>query len=138
MPTVRKVDATWARQIAQLLEERGRPSNRILREVGLDPKKVREPDARIPFAKHAALFEAAAEHLNDPCFGLHFGSGVDILDAGTVGYLVANSPKLGDTFRNLVTYIRVHTEGVRPRLEIEDRLAVVSMEIIDPDARRRR
>jgi hypothetical protein len=45
---------------------------------------------------------------------------------------------LGDAFRNLVTYIRVITEGVRPHLEIEDRLAVVSMEIIDPDVRRQR
>ena len=138
MPTVRRVDATWARQIAALLEARGRPSNLILREVGLDPKKVQEPDARIPYAKHVALFEAAAEHLNDPCFGLHFASRVDILDAGTIGYVVANSPKLGDAFRNLVTYIRVITEGVRPRLEIEDRLAIVSMEIIDPEVRRQR
>jgi AraC-like DNA-binding protein len=131
------VDATWARQVAALLETRGKPSNLILKEVGLDPKKVQEPDARIPYAKHVALFEAAAEHLNDPCFGLHFGSRVDILDAGTIGYVVANSPKLGDAFRNLVAYIRVFSEGVRPRLEIEDRLAIVSMEIIDPDARRR-
>ncbi len=138
MPTVRRVDVTWARQIAALLEARGRPSNLILREVGLDPKKVQEPDARIPYAKHVALFEAAAEHLNDPCFGLHFASRVDILDAGTIGYVVANSPKLGDAFRNLVTYIRVITEGVRPRLEIEDRLAIVSMEIIDPEVRRQR
>ena len=51
------------------------------------------------YAKHAALLEAAAEHLNDPCFGLHFASRVDLLDAGTLGYVVANSPKLGDAFR---------------------------------------
>ena len=62
MPTVRRVDATWARQIAALLETRGRPSNLILKEVGLDPKKVQDLDTRIPYAKHVALFEAAAEH----------------------------------------------------------------------------
>ncbi len=136
MPSVRKIDAVWARQIAELLEVRGLPPQLVLREVGLDWKKVREPDARIPYAKHAALLEAAAEHLDDPCFGLHFASRVDILDAGTIGYVVANSPKLGDAFRNLATYHRVITEGVRLGLKIEDRFAVVSMEIIDPMVRR--
>jgi AraC-like DNA-binding protein len=136
MASVRKVDAVWARLIAELLEARGLPPQLVLRDVGLDWKKVRDPDARIPYAKHVALLEAAAEHLNNPCFGLHFASRVDILDAGTIGYVVANSPKLGDAFRNLVTYHRVHSEGMRPRLEIGDRFAVVSVEIIDPTVRR--
>lgn len=136
MPSVRKVDAVWAKQIAELLEARGLPPQRVLREVGLDWRKVREPDARIPFAKHVALVEAVARHFGDSCFGLHFASRVDILDAGTIGYVVANSPKLGDAFRNLVSYLGIFTEGVRPHLEIEDRLAVVSLEIIDPDVRR--
>ncbi len=137
MPTVRRVDATWARQIAALLETRGRPSNLILKEVGLDPKKVQELEARIPFSKHVALLEAAAEHLGDPCFGLHFGSGIDPFDAGTIGYVAASSAKLEEAYRTLVTYIRVFTEGVRPRLEIEDQLAVFSVEVIDPGVRQR-
>ncbi len=84
--TVRKVEATWARQIAALLEVREKPAKLILKEVGLDLKKVQEPEARIPFSKHVALLDAAAKHLGDPCFGLHFGSGIDPLDAGTIGY----------------------------------------------------
>ena len=137
MPSVRKVNAAWAGQIAQLLEARGRRSKLILKEVGLDPKRVEKPDARIPFAKHVALLEAAATQLNDPCFGLHFGSSVDPLDAGLIGYVGASSATLGATFRNLVAFLRVFTEGVQARLEIEDQLAALTFEVIDPDTRKR-
>ncbi len=137
MPTVRRVDATWAREIAALLEVRGKSAKLILKEVDLDPKKVQEPDARIPFAKHVALLDAAAEHLGDPCFGLDFGSGIDPLDTGLIGYVATSSAKLGEAIHNFVTYIRVHSEGVRPRLEIEGQVAIISAEVIDPSVRQR-
>ena len=132
MASVRKVDAVWAKQIGDLLEARGLRPDLVLQEVGLDWRKVQDPDARIPYPKHVALLEAAAEHLNDPCFGLHFAARADILDAGTIGYVVANSPKLGDACRNLVTYHRVHSEGSRPHLEVEGEFAILSIEIINP------
>jgi AraC-like DNA-binding protein len=109
----------------------------ILREVGLDPETVRTPKARIPFAKHVALFEAAAEHLGDPHFGLHFGSSVDPLDAGLIGYVAANSATLGDAFRNMTRYLRVFSEGAHVDLQTADVLAVLAFDVIDPDARRR-
>ena len=137
MPTVRKIDATWAKQIVQLLKARGRPSSLILREVGLDLEKVQNPEARIPFARHVALFEAAAEHLGDPHFGLHFGSSVDPLDAGLIGYVAANSATLGDAFGNLTKYLRVFSEGAHVDLQNADGFAVLAFDVIDPDVRRR-
>ena len=137
MPTVRRVDSVWARQVSELLEARGRPSNSILREVGLDPRKVRTPQARIAFAKHVALFEAAAEHLGDTHFGLHFGCSVDPLDAGLIGYVAANSATLGDAFRNMTKYLRVFSEGAYADLQTADGLAVLAFDVIDPDVRQR-
>ena len=137
MPSVRRINAAWAKKVAELLEARGRPSKLILREIGLDPKKVEKPESRIPFAKHVALLEAAATHLDDPCFGLHFGSGVDPLDAGLLGYVAASSATLGATFRNLIAFHRVFTDGLRTRLEIEDQLAVMTIDVLDPDTRKR-
>ena len=84
-----------------------------------------------------ALLDAAAEHLGDTCFGLDFGSGIDPLDAGLIGYVATSSAKLGEAIHNFVTYISVFSEGVRPRLEIEGQLAIFSLEVIDPDVRQR-
>jgi AraC-like DNA-binding protein len=130
------VHATWARQIADLLDARGKPAAAILREVGLDRTSIRQPELRIPFVKHVALLEAAAEHLEDPDFGLHFGSSVDPLDAGALAFLAANSPTLGGALNNLASYLLVFTEGVEMRIETGDPLAVVGFQIIDPNVER--
>lgn len=134
MPTVRKVHTAWARHIVQHLEARGRPSEPILRQVGLDPRAVGDHEGRIPFAKQAVLFQAVAAHLGDPCFGLHLGSSVDPLEVGVVGYLGSSSATLGESLRNISSYLLVATEGARAELALEDRLAIFSMEIVDPDA----
>ncbi len=135
MPKVRKVHTAWARQIARRLEARGRPAELILREAGLDPEVVNDPEGRIPFAKQAVLFQAAAAHLGDPCFGFHFGASVDPLDVGALGYLGKSSATLGDSLRNISSYLRVATEGVRATLVLEEPLAVFQVETIDPDVR---
>ncbi len=136
MPAVRKVTATWARQVADLLTDRGQPADLILREVGLARAQIAAPDARIAFAKHVALIEAAAEHLNDPCFGLHFGASLDPLDAGAIAYLAANSPTLGEGLKNFATYLVTASEGARARLEPEGRQTRLIVEITDPKVAR--
>jgi AraC-like DNA-binding protein len=132
----RRVDATWARQIADLLDARGKPAASILRDLGLDRTALERPGTRIPFVTHAALFEAAAEHLQDPGFGLHFGSSVDPLDAGALAFLVANSPTLGGAMKNLAAYLKVLTEGTELSLETGDLLAVAAFRIVDPKVER--
>jgi len=136
MPAVRKVTAVWTRQLADLLEARGRPADLILREVGLDRAQIASADARIAFAKHTALIEAAAKHLNDPCFGLHFGASLDPLDAGAVGFLAANSPTLGEALKNFSKYLVTITEGGRARLELEEHQARWVVEMIDSEVKR--
>ena len=132
MASVRRISAVWARQIADRLEARGRQSSMILREVGLDPKQVRQEDARIPYAKHAALVEAAANHLGDPNFGLHFGSSADLLDVGALVYVAVNSPNLGRAIQNFVNYLRINSEGARAHLDSGDQLATFTWEILEP------
>ena len=132
----RRVDATWARQIADLLDARGKPAAAILRDLGLDRAALSEPGTRIPFVTHVALLEATAEHLEDPDFGLHFGSSVDPLDAGAVAFLAANSPTLGGALQNLASYLQVFTEGIEIRIETGDVLAAVGFRIVDPDVER--
>jgi AraC-like DNA-binding protein len=107
----------WAAQIAALLTARGRAAEAVLAQVGLVPGDIAGPEARIDFARHAALIEAAAAALQDPCFGLHFGAGLDPLDAGAIAYLAANSPDLQAALENFLTYLATATEGFRGRLE---------------------
>ena len=59
----RLVDAVWARRVAAELDRAGLPAAELLREVGLRRERLAGPDARIPFAAHVALLEAAARAL---------------------------------------------------------------------------
>ncbi|MEM7171119.1 MAG: AraC family transcriptional regulator [Pseudomonadota bacterium] len=129
-----RINAVWARQVVELLEARGRPSAIILREVGLDRRRVFEPNGRIPFSKHAALMESAAHHLADPHFGFRFGSNLDPRDAGAVAYLAANSPNLGAALSNFITYMRTLNEALRAIIENQAQVAVLSLEIKDSSA----
>lgn len=85
MARIRKINAEWVGKIVGLLDAREIPTRMILREVGLDPKQFAEPDAKVPFAKYVALIEAAARHSQNPCFGLHLGARIDLLEAGLLG-----------------------------------------------------
>ncbi len=131
MPVVRKVTAVWARQIADLLEARQRPVDMILQEVGLARAELASPEAQIAFAKHAALIEAAAEHLKDTSFGLHFGASLDPLDAGAIAYLAANSPTLQAAVDNYIRYLSTTSEGFHARLAREGRHAILTLEAAD-------
>ncbi len=128
MSAVRMVTAVWARQMAALLEARGRPAEAVLREVGLTRSDIDSPEARIPFSKHVALLERAASHLGDACFGFHHGASLDPLDAGAIGYLAANSPTLKDALSNYQRYLAISTEGLRLSIEPEEDSVVLGFD----------
>ena len=107
-----KHDAVWVRQLAAELKQRGHPAKRLLAQVGLDERSLNADGARIPFAKHAAFFELAAEVTRDGCLGLHFGQTRDTRDAGLLGYVGLSSPTLMDAIKNIRRYRRVFSDAV--------------------------
>src|SRR4029434_2850795 len=64
------IDARWACLVADLLEAKQSEPDGWLRQAGLSRRQVSDPDQRIPFRKHALLFELAAEACREPYFGL--------------------------------------------------------------------
>jgi AraC-like DNA-binding protein len=105
----------WARQLAAELKRRGHPAKRLLAQVGLNERNLNADGARIPFTKHAAFFDLAAEVTRDGCLGLHFGQTRDTRDAGLIGYVGLSSPTLMDAIKNISRYRRVFSDA----LEIE-------------------
>ncbi len=106
-----KHDAVWVRQLADELQSGGHPARQMLREVGLDRRRLEGEGARIPFAAHAAFFEVAARQTSDSCLGLHFGQTRDIRDAGLLGYVGLSSPTVMDGLKNLWRYRRVFSDA---------------------------
>ena len=102
----------WVRQLAGELEQAGHPVAGLLARAGIRPRDIAAETGRIPFARHAAFFDIAAEATGNGCLGLRFGQSRDTRDAGLIGYVGLNSPVLLDALRNLARYRQVFSDAV--------------------------
>ena len=126
------VDAVWVRWVAAELDRAGLPTSQLLREVGLRREQLTKPDARIPFAAHVGLLEAAARALDEPCFGFRLGSAVKLTETGLVGYLALSSRDLREALRNLCRYLALQTEGAVGELREEAGEVRLLFAAVDP------
>ena len=132
MANPRMIDARWACLAVERLKEERTPIDPILKKTGLTRRQVSDPDAQIPYHKHAALLTLAAEATNDGCFGLHLSTSMAPKQAGVLGYVLLNSATLGDALVNLVRYYRVMTDGLEFDLEVGGKEARLVGRITDP------
>ncbi len=116
-----------------LLRAHGIDPDALIAEVGLQAAAFDHPDNVIPFAKLGALAQLAAERTGLPDLGLRACMQTGLAMLGTVGYLVANSPTVGAGLTSLQSYLHLHDEGAAPYFQLEDNLAVLGYEILEPD-----
>jgi AraC-like DNA-binding protein len=92
----------------------------LYRAVKLDPAVLSDPDNRIPFAQLVALYAEAAKLTGDDAFGLHVGEKVDAKLFDVLGYMVVNSPTLGEALNRLVRYHSIWSEGALFSLDVSN------------------
>ena len=131
MANIRMVDARWACLTVERLKAERISTDPILKKAGLTRRQASDPDAKIPFHKHATLLTLAAEATGDGCFGLHLGTSLYPDQAGVLGYVLLNSSTLGDALRNLERYSRVLTEGVDIDFRVTGNVGVLVGKIVD-------
>ena len=61
MANIRMVDARWACLTVERLKAERISTDPILKDAGLTRRQASDPDAKIPFHKHATLLTLAAE-----------------------------------------------------------------------------
>jgi len=132
MADTRMIDARWACIMVERLKQEPTPVDPILRKAGLSWRQVSDPDARIPYHKHAALLSLAAEATGDGCFGLRLTRSIVPKQAGVLGYVLLNSATLGGALRNLVRYFRVLTDGLEFDLQVGQKDVVLANRVTDP------
>jgi AraC-like DNA-binding protein len=108
--------------LPSLLAERGVDPRRVFAEVGLDPSLLHDPENRISFRDFGRLLRACGAATGCPHFGLMAVERYDRNTLGAVGYLMRNSPTVGEALRKL----QMH-------LHLNDRGAVAYLLHVDPD-----
>ena len=115
-----------------LLRERGVDVEALFAQVGLPLAAFDHPDHVIPFAKLCQLGKLAADRTGLADLGLRTCLSTRIGALGPLGYLVANSDSVGAGLMCLQTYLHLHDEGAVIFLQVEDGIAFLGYEVLEP------
>jgi AraC-like DNA-binding protein len=115
----------------------GHDTAALLRDYGL-PQTPIDPYQLIPLAKYVALFEHAAQLLEDPCLGLKLGHAFrpDLL--GPLGFLFQASIHLRQALQQLTSWLSVWQSATRVELIVGETTADYIYQIGDASIRPRR
>lgn len=92
------------------LEAHGLNCRDLFEKAGLNPAKLRNPDARYPDKRIMQLWEYAIEEIKDPCLGLDLASHFHATTLHALGFAWLASQTLKDAFARLIRYSRIITD----------------------------
>ena len=92
------------------LEAHGLNSRSLFEKAGLNPAKLRNPDARYPDKRIMQLWEYALEETKDPCLGLDVANHFHATTLHALGFAWLASQTLKDAFARLIRYSRIITD----------------------------
>lgn len=101
----------------KLVAELGGDPGELLRDCGVAPEVVGNPDAYITYRALAAVLEHAASRLERPDFGLELSrnQGIEIL--GPIALFARHAATVGDAFDGVARYLHVYSPAIRIGVE---------------------
>ncbi|WP_144094799.1 AraC family transcriptional regulator [Croceicoccus sediminis] len=133
-----QIAAQFLRHILDCVELTGRSAEPLLQRFGIARSVLEDREATIDLRDFLALFEAAAEFLDNPAFGLQAGrlTGSDSL--GALSFLFLAAPSLGRAFEAMAAHLLAMQQGSRCEFEIEGDCAAWTYSVTAPNIGRRR
>ncbi len=102
--------------IPDVLARLGGAPRQAFAQAGVDPRLFTDPDQRIGVHALGRLLECCSTMTKCPHFGLLVGERFDLSGLGAIGYLMRNSPSIGDALRGLLLHLHLHDKGAAPLL----------------------
>jgi AraC-like DNA-binding protein len=123
-----------ARSVSKIIDfaaEYGVESVSLYDSVAFDPGVLQNPDHRIPFAQLVALYESAAQLTGDQCFGIHLAERIDPRVFDVLGYVVINSPTIGEALTRIARFHSIWQNGAVLELEVLTERAKITYRYLD-------
>jgi AraC-like DNA-binding protein len=102
----------------------------LMREVGLDPVALSNPDIRVPVAAVMKLLEAAAVRSGCETFGLRMAESRRLSDFGAVSLLIAHQPTLREAIDTTIRYRHLMNDALVTTVEEFGDLVVLREELV--------
>lgn len=114
--------ASVARMIVMTLQQQGVDGEALMREIGMNPVLMHDPNARFPFSAMSRLWRHAVEESGDPCIGLRVARQFHPAALHGLGFAWLASDSLADAMQRMARYYRVATTASDVVLEQDDQV----------------
>ena len=105
------ISAGFARALLELAVSKGASRTALVERSKIDPRRLQDPDNRIPLAKCVVLMRAGQELSNDPALALHLGESLGIAESSIVGLIGQACETLAEAFVQMNRYSRLVAEN---------------------------
>lgn len=109
--------ATWVLAVERALQVAGVEPAALMREVGVDPQLIRDPERRITVANMWKLWRAAVEKTGDDAFGLRVAEHLFPTHLNALLFALQASTTLRESVQRLQRYARVVTTIAEIRVD---------------------
>jgi AraC-like DNA-binding protein len=106
----------------------------LLREAGIDPGALNDPDIRVPAAAVMRLLETAAVRSGCETFGLRMAESRRLADFGAVSLLIAHQPTLREALDTTMRYRHLMNDALAMSVEEFGDLVVLREELVIGEA----
>jgi AraC-like DNA-binding protein len=115
---------------SDVAQQMGLAPRTLLREVGLDPGALSDPDIRVPAAAVMKVLEAAAVLSGCETFGLRMAESRRLSDFGAVSLLIAHQPTLREALDTIIQYRHLLNDALVVSAEEFGDLVVLREELV--------
>jgi len=117
-----------------LVRELGADPELLLRQAGIDPAWLEDPDHPTPYVGFLAALRLGAQATATPHFGLLLSRKQHFSMLGAVGFAVRESPDILSAIENMNRFLPVHNPAARTALVVEGDLARWTFQVLLRDA----
>lgn len=114
------------RPLLAYITARGHDTPAFLRDHGVDPMLLRDPEARLPQAVATRLWHAAGQLTRDLNLGIHVAEGIRPGAFGALDYAVRTSETMGMGLQRLCRYHRLLHDVAEAKLTVHRDHAILS------------
>lgn len=132
MSTEPMIKAWEASGLKGAIQRAGLSPDQVLRDAGLNPDTLNDPENWIPLRQFNEVLELAAQRSGDDSFGLRLGATINPAEFGVIGHVALNSPNVEAAWANIIRFINIGIETLEASLRTVGDTARLSFLFTDP------
>lgn len=114
--------------LAEVVERNGGDADALLRQFGIDPALLNDPENAISLDAVAHMLDRAAARLRTPDLSLQIADYHDASVLGAIALVALNSERVGEALQAIATNIRFHNPSALVRISVDRKKGIARYE----------